>query len=98
MIRRPPRSTLFPYTTLFRSDLAVRGLDDRGAGIGGLRAGGILGGLATVGGSLLAHGLLGRGLVDELGQSRLAVLAVLLDTELRGDLVQITQRFAFKGG
>jgi len=21
MIRRPPRSTLFPYTTLFRSDL-----------------------------------------------------------------------------
>src|SRR5256885_9547120 len=30
MIRRPPRSTLFPYTTLFRSDhpvvLAARGL------------------------------------------------------------------------
>src|SRR3712207_8956760 len=25
MIRRPPRSTLFPYTTLFRSDL--RGVD-----------------------------------------------------------------------
>src|SRR3712207_8692631 len=24
MIRRPPRSTLFPYTTLFRSLLAVR--------------------------------------------------------------------------
>src|SRR2546429_3392339 len=23
MIRRPPRSTLFPYTTLFRSDLTV---------------------------------------------------------------------------
>src|SRR2546422_6920791 len=23
MIRRPPRSTLFPYPTLFRSDLAV---------------------------------------------------------------------------
>src|SRR3712207_8832393 len=32
MIRRPPRSTLFPYTTLFRSDLALaahhRGEDD----------------------------------------------------------------------
>src|SRR5689334_23713165 len=26
MIRRPPRSTLFPYTTLFRSHAAVRGL------------------------------------------------------------------------
>src|SRR2546430_9200960 len=26
MIRRPPRSTLFPYTTLFRSSLAARHL------------------------------------------------------------------------
>src|SRR3989441_12664439 len=26
MIRRPPRSTLFPYTTLFRSRLEQRGL------------------------------------------------------------------------
>src|SRR6266403_4472444 len=26
MIRRPPRSTLFPYTTLFRSRIAVIGL------------------------------------------------------------------------
>src|SRR5260370_26364689 len=24
MIRRPPRSTLFPYTTLFRSHLSIR--------------------------------------------------------------------------
>src|SRR5256885_3663690 len=31
MIRRPPRSTLFPYTTLFRSphDRAARGLGSR---------------------------------------------------------------------
>src|SRR6202041_3092024 len=28
MIRRPPRSTLFPYTTLFRSVLCARGLSD----------------------------------------------------------------------
>src|SRR2546430_10276842 len=27
MIRRPPRSTLFPYTTLFRSGSAVSGCD-----------------------------------------------------------------------
>src|SRR2546429_6640977 len=26
MIRRPPRSTLFPYTTLFRSSSGLRGL------------------------------------------------------------------------
>src|SRR5688572_31469355 len=29
MIRRPPRSTLFPYTTLFRSDLGGDGSHDR---------------------------------------------------------------------
>src|SRR3712207_8366127 len=29
MIRRPPRSTLFPYTTLFRSRLVHRPLVDR---------------------------------------------------------------------
>src|SRR3712207_7011154 len=27
MIRRPPRSTLFPYTTLFRSTLTAAGAD-----------------------------------------------------------------------
>src|SRR2546425_5119147 len=32
MIRRPPRSTLFPYTTLFRSERASRA---RGAGAEG---------------------------------------------------------------
>src|SRR3712207_9158122 len=43
MIRRPPRSTLFPYTTLFRSggdDLApslVRHADHDGIGHGGVR-------------------------------------------------------------
>src|SRR5436189_5833608 len=31
MIRRPPRSTLFPYTTLFRSDVpAIAALHDEG--------------------------------------------------------------------
>src|SRR2546427_5725702 len=30
MIRRPPRSTLFPYTTLFRSDLSITVCDCAG--------------------------------------------------------------------
>src|SRR5258705_2688647 len=30
MIRRPPRSTLFPYTTLFRSLSALRARDEAG--------------------------------------------------------------------
>src|SRR3712207_8939428 len=29
MIRRPPRSTLFPYTTLFRSPIHVLPVDER---------------------------------------------------------------------
>src|SRR3712207_7722366 len=39
MIRRPPRSTLFPYTTLFRSRLPARagGSAGRGRPLGGLR-------------------------------------------------------------
>src|SRR5690348_18174115 len=43
MIRRPPRSTLFPYTTLFRSgrDPAGEGLPRREAqGLGGRQDGG----------------------------------------------------------
>src|SRR2546422_2490776 len=38
MIRRPPRSTLFPYTTLFRSDRRARSRRSRRGG-GGLAAG-----------------------------------------------------------
>src|SRR2546430_7098284 len=33
MIRRPPRSTLFPYTTLFRS-MGFHGANERGNGCG----------------------------------------------------------------
>src|SRR5438874_10393377 len=45
MIRRPPTSTLFPYTTLFRSRHRLRGTpgdrvgDDRGAAAGARRGG-----------------------------------------------------------
>src|SRR3712207_8771499 len=34
MIRRPPRSTLFPYTTLFRSRLRLSGVPLPARGIG----------------------------------------------------------------
>src|SRR3712207_9415635 len=33
MIRRPPRSTLFPYTTLFRSRKALLVVGERGAAV-----------------------------------------------------------------
>src|SRR2546428_5216116 len=37
MIRRPPRSTLFPYTTLFRSLLKVEKDEAAGEGVKALR-------------------------------------------------------------
>src|SRR3712207_8042967 len=40
MIRRPPRSTLFPYTTLFRSELGAVGVvegEDQGPAVVGER-------------------------------------------------------------
>src|SRR3712207_6911433 len=40
MIRRPPRSTLFPYTTLFRSSVAGVGVGG-GGGISGITVAGI---------------------------------------------------------
>src|SRR5438067_4690554 len=51
MIRRPPRSTLFPYTTLFRSTYATGGfgggagggVDESSGGSGGGGGGGGLG-------------------------------------------------------
>src|SRR3712207_7219607 len=39
MIRRPPRSTLFPYTTLFRSPARQRADDRLGPGLGRLLGG-----------------------------------------------------------
>src|SRR2546430_11258810 len=39
MIRRPPRSTLFPYTTLFRSDASLTAVD---RDVRGVRGSGVL--------------------------------------------------------
>src|SRR5258707_11985264 len=62
MIRRPPRSTLFPYTTLFRS-VRIRGADrDRGRILAGrvahYVAGG--GGPSSLGGKVFRHRRLRR--------------------------------------
>src|SRR3712207_7719044 len=70
MIRRPPRSTLFPYTTLFRSGWLLRqvkqfGGPDRGAwqtASPAARAAGVITGHPTVKHSRLVRGpaLIGR--------------------------------------
>src|SRR5258705_10114697 len=61
MIRRPPRSTLFPYTTLFRSNrsqgaLALAALVDLPAGDPGFRAEQTLGACVQRQASLLQLG------------------------------------------
>src|SRR3712207_8489196 len=59
MIRRPPRSTLFPYTTLFRSRVVLRGPVDR------VRAGAQVEDLGARAGARLGGEDRPRGVVDE---------------------------------
>src|SRR2546430_9015246 len=61
MIRRPPRSTLFPYTTLFRSALAIPGIGPVVAGGALAAALGIAGGTAAAGAGIgaAAGGIVG---------------------------------------
>src|SRR3712207_8462349 len=66
MIPRPPRSTLFPYTTLFRSRPLARGRVERVVLLGG-QAGERLEPVRVVGGAPLERPVLhGRG--DRVGQ------------------------------
>src|SRR5437762_4373392 len=52
MIRRPPRSTLFPYTTLFRSRIAVAGNSFGGVEtVLGVERGGYCAGIDSAGGA-----------------------------------------------
>src|SRR5258708_14170184 len=53
MIRRPPRSTLFPYTTLFRSRTKTR---CRGGSIAGALSRSMTASLASVGAVHTGHG------------------------------------------
>src|SRR3712207_7707829 len=70
MIRRPPRSTLFPYTTLFRSELATLVVADVARRRTDQAANGVplhvLGHIQTDHGVLVAEEVLGEG-AGELG-------------------------------
>src|SRR3712207_7479596 len=62
MIRRPPRSTLFPYTTLFRSDVDVAD-----PGLGGPLALGSLLVIPRQAGDAVTHQAAVQGAAAELG-------------------------------
>src|SRR3712207_9043630 len=51
MIRRPPRSTLFPYTTLFRSHASIYDETDTGSGRSAVR----IASVAALGGFLFGY-------------------------------------------
>src|SRR3712207_7064389 len=64
MIRRPPRSTLFPYTTLFRSNVSFGRSSASSVGVGvGFNLGNLFGGGNAYGGRAAStiEVLMGRG-------------------------------------
>src|SRR2546427_2797172 len=65
MIRRPPRSTLFPYTTLFRSDVCVVGWTAHPVRRNGARPGHGIWVTGVLGGAALALARLGGGRSEE---------------------------------
>src|SRR5438067_8168137 len=70
MLRRPPRSTLFPYTTLFRSLPALRGA--------GSKPGGAADALADV-----AHAAVAQGGVDARSEEHTSELQSRFDLVCR---------------
>src|SRR3989475_6700188 len=75
MIRRPPRSTLFPYTTLFRSRPVVAGLVGEGV------AGGLAAVVAVAEGAVGVEGHAPVGRVAELGGGEGVALGVRVEGE-----------------
>src|SRR3712207_8301483 len=84
MIRRPPRSTLFPYTTLFRSmtgGVAVgQSLEDRDETLANLVASFAIGGpVAVLVASLLGYTLRSEEHTSELQSRQYLVCRLLLE-------------------
>src|SRR3989454_1680095 len=76
MIRRPPRSTLFPYTTLFRSALAR--LDRRAER-----------GLEAREGTLDLEPLFGKEVGEPAGRLHLLVAELGIVVDLAGELLEV---------
>src|SRR3712207_7142039 len=89
MIRRPPRSTLFPYTTLFRSlRLPVRGVEGKSA-FG--RLSGLLSGCPPTGTRPQARAKLGRSEehTSELQSRQYLVCRLLLEKKNTASITSV---------
>src|SRR3712207_8301724 len=73
MIRRPPRSTLFPYTTLFRSAVTLEFVGPLGVAVAGARRG-----LDLLWGVVAASGIVLLAPLDVLGGTELDSVGVAL--------------------
>src|SRR2546427_8411655 len=91
MIRRPPRSTLFPYTTLFRSLLRACGNGFRGGGAIDDKRNGRGRKAEMLGQRLQAHGLRSEEHTSELQSQSNLVCRLLLEKKKK-----IQNRIIFK--
>src|SRR3712207_6067824 len=88
MIRRPPRSTLFPYTTLFRSvEEAVRLTEETGQQAAGARGGALRAALAGVRGEAEEAEVLAAEVERVMLPKRMS--AVLVDVQLARGLTAL---------
>src|SRR2546429_2033302 len=107
MIRRPPRSTLFPYTTLFRSEVEAANLRGRDVDVVGARE------VVVVWGPQEAEAVR-QHLQDPLGEDQTILLrlgledfedefllpeaAEVLDAQVSGDRVEVADALLFQLG
>src|SRR3712207_7292250 len=99
MIRRPPRSTLFPYTTLFRSTVEeFLAVGDRGSAealrvgprrrVGAVRGGRVVGGAAT--GARPGRGVRSEEHTSELQSRQYLVCRLLLEKKKKTTIENAT--------
>src|SRR3989441_12929466 len=98
MIRRPPRSTLFPYTTLFRSPLVDQ--QELAAGVVDARAGeeaGELQGEDDVAVEVLVEAVVAPRLVVEQERGRLGLAPAAAAGQERGEVGRVARRRRQRG-
>src|SRR5437762_8985679 len=85
MIRRPPRSTLFPYTTLFRSFAVIERLSDE---LKSVAATGVQLGLVIGGGNILRGTAASEQGMDRVSADYMGMLATIINALALQDILE----------